>query len=87
MMDLWTLLVENIFGGFWISVIGLLAVMGIILMMGGIDFLTVIIFSMFFILAMAIGYGQPIITIPLTIIIFSVFVIEVIGWFETGGGQ
>lgn len=87
MMDLWTLFVENIFGGFWISVIGLLAVMAIILMIGGISFLTVIIFSSFFILSMAIGYGHPIITIPLAIAIFGGFVFELIGLIESGGGQ
>jgi len=87
MMDLWTLFVENIFGGFWISIIGLLAVMGIILMMGGVSFLTVIIFSSFFILSMAIGYGHPIITIPLAIAIFGGFVFELIGLLESGGGQ
>lgn len=86
-LDLWTLFVENLFGGFWISVFGLLTVMGIILMMGGISFLTIIIFSLFFILSMAIGYGHPIIIIPIVIIILTVFVMEVIGWFEHGAGQ
>lgn len=87
MMDLWTLFVENIFGGFWISVVGLIAVMGIILMIGGISFLTIIIFSSFFILSMAIGYGHPIIIIPITIAIFGGFVFELIGLLESGGGQ
>jgi len=87
MIDLWTLLVENTFGGFWISVIGLLAVMGIILMSGGLSFLTIIVFSAFFILSMAIGYGHPIITIPLAIAIFGGFVFELIGLIESGGGQ
>ena len=87
MMDLWTLFVENIFGGFWISVIGLLVVMAIILMSGGVSFLTVIIFSTFFILSMAIGYGHPIITIPIAIAIFGGFVFELIGLIESGGGQ
>lgn len=87
MMDLFTLLVENLFGGFWISIVGLLVVMAIILMMGGVSFLTVIIFSMFFILSMAIGYGHPIITIPIVIAIFTMFILELIGFIESGGGQ
>ncbi len=87
MMDLWTLLVENLFGGFWISVVGLLVIMAIILMMGGVSFLTVIIFSMFFILSMTIGYGHPIITIPIVIGIFTMFILELIGFIESGGGQ
>ena len=87
MMDLWTLFVENIFGGFWLSVGGLLVVMAIILMMGGVSFLTVIIFGMFFILSMAIGYGHPIIIIPIVIGIFTAFVLEIIGFLESGAGQ
>jgi len=87
MMDLWTLLVENLFGGFWISVVGLIVIMAIILMMGGVSFLTVIIFSTFFILSMTIGYGHPIITIPIVIAIFTFFMLELIGFIESGGGQ
>ena len=87
MMDLWSLFVENIFGGFWLSIGGILVVMNIILMMGGVGFLTVIIFSAFFILAMAIGYGHPIITIPIVIAIFTGFILELIGFMESGGGQ
>lgn len=87
MMDLWTLLVENLFGGFWISIVGLIVIMAIILMMGGVSFLTVIIFSTFFILSMAIGYGHPIITIPIVIGIFVLFMLELIGFIESGGGQ
>ncbi len=87
MMDLWTLFVENLFGGFWLSVGGLLVIMAIILMMGGVSFLTVLIFGMFFILSMAIGYGHPIITIPIAIGIFTAFVLEIIGFMESGAGQ
>ena len=86
-MDLWSLFIENIFGGFWMSIVGLIAVMGIILMLGSVGFPTVIIFSMFFILAMAIGYGHPIITIPIVIIILATFTFEIIGFIDKGGGQ
>ncbi len=61
--------------------------MAIILMMGGVSFLTVIIFGLFFILSMAIGYGHPIVTIPIVIAIFTSFVLEIIGYMESGGGQ
>ena len=56
-------------------------------MSGGLSFLTIIIFSSFFIVSMAIGYGHPIITIPIAIAIFGGFVFELIGLLESGGGQ
>ena len=55
--------------------------------MGSVGFPTVIIFSMFFLLAMAIGYGHPLITIPIVIAILSAFVFEIIGLMDHGGGQ
>jgi len=87
MMDLWTLFVENIFGGFWLSLIGLAGVFLLILMMGGVSFLTILIYLSFFALSMSIGYGHPLVTIPIVIFIFSWFTFEVIGWLSRGGGQ
>jgi len=86
-MDLWTLLVENTFGGFWMSIVGLIAIMGIILMMGGLSLVTIGVFCMFFILSITIGYGHPLITIPIVIVILCYFVFEIIGFIERGGGQ
>lgn len=70
-MDLWTVFVENIFGGFWISVVGLMAVMMLILMMGSISAFTAVNFVLIFFMAMAMGYGHPLVTIPLFIGIMS----------------
>ncbi len=69
------------------SVFGMLGVFMIILMMGGLSFLSVIIYLTFFILSMAIGYGHPLITIPIVIGIFAMFCFELIGTLEHGGGQ
>jgi len=65
MMNLWDLFVEQIFGSFWPAVLFLAIIFFIILMLGGISFYTVIIFEAYFILAMAIGYGYPIVVFPL----------------------
>lgn len=63
--DLWSVMVESVFGGFWISVFGLAGVMGLIMMIGGISAFTIGTYCMVFILVMALGYGQPLIAIPL----------------------
>jgi hypothetical protein len=63
--DLWQILVEYTFGGFWLSVIGLVVVFGVILMIGGLSGFSTMIFILAFILAMTMGYGYPLITVPL----------------------
>jgi len=64
MMNLWDVFVEQIFGSFWAAVLFLAIIFFIILMLGGISFYTVIIFEVYFLLAMAIGYGYPIFIFP-----------------------
>ena len=64
--DLYQVFVENVFGGFWISVIGLMVIMFIILgLIGGLSAWTSMTYCGIFFLAMAIGYTQPLIIIPL----------------------
>ena len=70
MMDLWTLFVENIFGGFWLAIFGLATIQSIIMAIGGISAYSNLTFVMFFFLAMLIGYGQPL--IPLFVFIIMV---------------
>ena len=69
MLNMWDLFVENIFGTFWLAVICIMLIFFLILMLGGVSFFTVQLFLLFFILAMAIGYGQPLITV--TVVIFG----------------
>lgn len=64
MMNLWDLFVEQIFGAFWPAVAFLAIIFFIILMLGGISFYTVIIFEAYFIMAMALGYGYPLLVFP-----------------------
>lgn len=56
--DLWTVFVVNVFGGFWLSVLGLMTIIGIIMVMGGLSILTLIYYEMIFLYAMAIGYSN-----------------------------
>jgi len=64
MLNPWDIFVENIFGAFWPAIIFIAIFFFIILMLGGISFYTVLIFEMYFIMAMAIGYGYPILVFP-----------------------
>ena len=66
-MDLYTLFVENSFGGFWSSLVGLAFVFLLILAFGGVTGFSIGWILIIFFLTMAIGYGHPIVTIPLVI--------------------
>ena len=79
-MDLWTLFVENIFGGFWLSVIGFEIIFAIIMAIGGLSAFSMMAIAMLFLFAMAIGYGYPIITIMVTIIVTVWSATQVIRW-------
>ena len=76
--DLYSVFVESVFGGFWLSVAGLAFVMFVIMtIIGGLSMWTTLTYIGFFILTMAIGYTQPLIIIPL----WSVLMIwSVIQW-------
>jgi len=72
--DLYTVFVESVFGGFWLSVLGL-SIIFFILMgpIGGLSQFTVMHYCMIFIYAMAIGYMQILLILPIWI--------SLIGWF------
>lgn len=71
--DLFGVFVEAVFGGFWLSVIGLAAIMFILLApIGGLSQWTAMTYCMFFVFAMAIGYTHPLIVIP--------FWTAIVGW-------
>jgi len=72
MMDLYTVFVENVFGGFWLSVLGLACIMGFILLMGGISPFSIMTFLIIFFFAMSAGYGMEIVSIP--------FIVAVVIW-------
>lgn len=84
MMDLWTLFVENVFGGFWLAVFGLAFVILIILALGNCSSFTVLTYVTIFLMAMAIGYGHPIVTIPIVIAVLMWSIMQWYGWLERG---
>jgi len=70
MMSLYTLLVINIFGGFWSAVFGMMLLMYIILVLGNTSQDTCLTFLFLFFLAMTMGYGLGTLSILMTILIF-----------------
>jgi len=72
MIDLWTLLVVDLFQGFWMAVLGISFIMYLIFMVGRVSQVTVYNFLTIFALAMSIGYGYILYSILLTILIFVI---------------
>lgn len=67
MLNLWDLFVEYIFGSYWIAILFIAMIFFVILMLGSVSFYTVIIFMIYFFLAMALGYGYPLITVAIAV--------------------
>ncbi|MFI5405061.1 MAG: hypothetical protein ACHQ1D_00965 [Nitrososphaerales archaeon] len=82
-LNLWDVFVEHTFGGFWISVFALCGVFFIILLLGGISAWTNLTYQMVFLLAMAIGYGQAIVIIPLWIAVMSWATFQMLQYINT----
>ena len=87
MMDLYTLLVMNIAGGFWMSIAYLMVIFMILFAMGGVSFFSVIIFMGVFLFTMGLGYFVPSMVVFFVVAAFVYFGMEVIGFLERGGGQ
>lgn len=67
-LDLWTLFVDNVFGSFFLAVIGLLLVMFVVMgVLGRISIYSVTWFLLMFALAMTLGYGLTTINILITL--------------------
>jgi len=75
-LNLWDLFVEYTFGSFFITVVALCILFGIMLMMGGISPVTSMMFMGAFLVAMSIGYGYTIIAVPIVVIAILTFVYQ-----------
>jgi hypothetical protein len=89
MMDFWTLLVENTFGGFYMAIFGMALIMGLILMMGGVSIYTITWFIMIFLYVMFLGNGVWLIVVPVWILIFYMFMKGLLAFIDSyyRGGQ
>jgi len=81
-LNLWDLFVEYVFGNFWMAVIGLGLLLGLILIMGGISFITATLFLSSYMLAMVLGYGYPLISLIILGGSFIFFIFQLWKWFE-----
>ena len=77
MIDLWTLIVTDIFGSFWLAVMGMALTMWVIFVMGKVSQVTSLNFLSIFILALCIGYGYLLVSIGLTILIIFIHILAV----------
>jgi uncharacterized protein YybS (DUF2232 family) len=82
MLNMWDLFVEYLFGSFWLAIAFLILMFFLILMLGGISYYTVIIFLLYFILAMTIGYGYPLFTVAIAIFGTMYCIYQVFKWLE-----
>ena len=82
LMNLWDLFVENIFGSFWIAVLFIAMVYFILLMLAGISMYTILLFFYYYFVAMAIGYGEALIWMPLAFFGMASPLFQLIKWGE-----
>ena len=85
MINIWDLLVVDVFGGFWLAVLGMCFIFFVIMMFGGVSIFDNFIFNLMFFFAMALGYGYAFVTVPISILIVSWFVSQWMQWIERGG--
>lgn len=84
-MDLWTLLVETIAGGFWLAVILMIVTFFIILALGGVSLYDNMWFNIVFLFSMAMGYGYALFTVAISIFVLGWFLFELVNWLERAG--
>ena len=86
-MNLYDLLVNTVFGGFWLSVVGLAVIILIILAMGGLSGYSILTFLIFFLVCMSFGYGYVLLMIIIFGIALYYAVSQYLGWLERSGGN
>ena len=76
--DLFELFVENVFGTLWVAICSLTFIQFLILALGGVSSYSMMLFVGIFLLAMTLGSGYLILSVPiiLGIVAWSVFQIK-----------
>jgi len=73
-LDFWTLFVNGVFGGFWMTVVGLMLLMFIIMgVLGRISIYSVTWYCIMFLLAMTLGYGFVTLNVFITLALLIAF--------------
>jgi len=85
-LDLWTLFVDYVFGGFWLSVFGMTLVMFIIMgFLGRISIFSCSWYCTMFVLCMSLGYGYVTVNMILSLSMIVAFMFSLKGYIERGG--
>ena len=73
-LDLWTLFVTGVFGGYWMAVVGIMLVLFIVMgVLGRISIYSVTWYCLMFFLAMTLGYGFILLNVIITLLLLVAF--------------
>jgi len=86
MISLWNFLVEQIFGGYWLAIAGITLIFFIIMVLGSVSIIDILGFLLIFLLAMALGYGYAIVTVPIVAFVVYWAISQYLRMLERGGG-
>ena len=83
-LDLWTLFVVYIFGGFWMAILGLTLLQFIIMgVLGRISIYSCTWYSLMFVLTMTLGYGYVTLNILLTLLVLIGFMFSMKSYLDS----
>lgn len=83
-LDMWSIFVVYTFGSFWMAVFGIMGIYLAILLLGNVSIYSVINILLLFLLYMVLGYGNLLLSIPITIFIVVRFMLSLM---NTAGGN
>lgn len=85
-LDMWTLFVVYIFGGFWLAIIGLVLLIFIIMgVLGRMSIYSVGWYCLMFVLALSLGYGYITLNILITVGLIIALSFSWSSYFGKGG--
>jgi len=84
-LDLYTFFVNFVFGSFWMSIIGLVLIIFIILLIGRMSIYTTTWYIGMFVLAMTLGYGYVTLNILITLFLLVSLYYSWSSWMNRAG--
>jgi len=82
-LDMWSIFVIQVFGNFWLAVVGLAGLFFLILLLGRVSMYSVLAFMLVFFTCIVMGYGYGLLTIVFALFIIYRFVNDMI-WVVAG---
>ena len=84
-LDMWTLLVSYVFGGFWMSVVGIILILFILMgVLGRISPYTTAMYCLMFLSSMTLGYGYVTFNIGITLFMLLALIFSFFRWINSG---